>query len=138
MSLGGQTLLEIEDINQYLGKSWIDFWSADMQSNVREALFNAASGEAGHFQGYSPTAKGSPKWWDVIITPIRGEDGVINDMLATSRDITQSLQAQQKIVEQMDFLQRFQTIAIKREFRMKELQVEIEKLKAEIEGLKHG
>lgn len=44
--------------------------------------------------------------------------------------------AEEKIKEQMDYLERFQKVAVKREFRIKELTDETEKLKAEIERLK--
>jgi GAF domain-containing protein len=46
--------------------------------------------------------------------------------------------AEEKIKEQVDYLERFQKISVKREFRIKELRDASEKLKAELEGLKHG
>ena len=99
MSSGGQALLEIDDIEPYLGKSWIDFWQDANNVSARQAVGKAAHGKAASFQGYSPTAKGTPKWWHVIVSPIMGPDGKVEQLLATSRDITKHRQAQDKLQE---------------------------------------
>ncbi|MHB0927147.1 MAG: PAS domain S-box protein, partial [Gallionellaceae bacterium] len=97
MSLGGQKLLEIEDINKYLGKSWVDFWNEEDRKAVRVAISTATQGEIGRFKAYSPSERGTPKWWDVVITPIRDATGTVNTLLAVSRDITEHKRAEQKI-----------------------------------------
>ena len=33
--------------------------------------------------------KGTPKWWDVVITPITNSEGAVERLLAVSRDITE-------------------------------------------------
>ena len=107
MATSGQRLLEIEDINKYLDKSWIDFWNGEDREAARLAVSAAARGEIGHFHGYSPTEKGMPKWWDVIITPIRETNGTINTLLAVSRDITERKQAETQVNEQLTELHRW-------------------------------
>ncbi|MCX7193341.1 MAG: PAS domain S-box protein [Proteobacteria bacterium] len=52
------------------------------------------------------------------------------------RDITERKQAEHKVEEQLDYLERFQKVAVKREFRIKELTDELINLSAEIEALK--
>lgn len=91
LSEGGQKLLEIDDIQPFLGLSWIDFWKDDKEG-AQYVIAKAASGEVGIFNGYCPTAKGTPKWWEVIVSPIRGADGSIENLLAVSRDITKRKQ----------------------------------------------
>jgi len=89
MSKGGQQILEIDDINTFLNKSWIDFWKDEDHTNAREAIETAKAGKMGYFEGYSPTAKGTPKWWSVQISPIYGSTGNIKELLSVSRDITE-------------------------------------------------
>ncbi|MEJ2618694.1 MAG: response regulator [Candidatus Thiodiazotropha sp.] len=128
MSDGGLRLLEIEDVNKYLGKSFLDFWNVKDRKVVQEAIANAAQGGTGRFQGYSPSEKGTPKWWDVIISPIRETDGAISKLLAVSRDITEHRQVESRLNEQLDELQRWQEASMGRELRTVELKREVNEL----------
>ncbi|MDD5285122.1 MAG: PAS domain S-box protein [Desulfuromonadaceae bacterium] len=88
LSEGGQKLLEIEDLQPYLGLSFIDFWKEEKESAER-VVAKAVNGEVGIFHGYCATAKGTPKWWEVVVSPIMGADNSIVNLLAVSRDITE-------------------------------------------------
>ncbi|MEN6584576.1 MAG: PAS domain S-box protein [Sulfuricella sp.] len=88
MSEGGQRLLEIDDIGRYLNGCWIDFWQEQDRPAVRKAIAAANAGGVGQFRAYCPSEKSTPKWWDVVITPILGADGQTGRLLAVSRDIT--------------------------------------------------
>lgn len=88
MSEGGQRLLEITDLGPHLNSCWVDFWRPDDRERVRQALAGARHGQGGHFQAYCPTVTGTPKWWDVIITPIPNAEGKVERLLAVSRDVT--------------------------------------------------
>ena len=52
------------------------------------------------------------------------------------RDITARKKTEHKLAEQLDYLERFQKVAVKREFRIREMADELASLKAEIAGLK--
>ena len=104
MSEGGQTLLEIDDINQYLNKSWVDFWKGDDNKAAINAIANAKKGESALFSGFRPTEKGTPKWWEIIVSPIKNAQGKIYHLLAVSREITERKRAEEKIREQNEFL----------------------------------
>ena len=93
MSPGGQQLLEIGDIQQYLGASWINFWREEDRLAVRQAIDAALADGTGQFVAYCPGVKGTPKWWDVIVTPILGAAGQPERLLAVSRDITERQRA---------------------------------------------
>ncbi|MGE0239440.1 MAG: sensor histidine kinase [Parvibaculaceae bacterium] len=93
LSAGGMRVLEIDDFSQFAGCDWLSFWSGDDRSTVAAAVAEARAGGAGHFQAFCPTAKGTPKWWDVVVTPIRGADGQPAKLLSISRDITELRQA---------------------------------------------
>ncbi len=97
MSRGGQQMLKIKDIGQYLNKSYDDFWKGSDYHAAKEAIAKARLGKIGKFSGYCPTADGIPKWWDVIISPIRDAAGKVDRLMAISRDITERKQAEEEI-----------------------------------------
>ena len=68
MSEGGQKLLEIDNIEPYLNKSWVDFWKGDDNKAALKAISVAMKGGVGKFSGYCETEKGTPKWWEIIVT----------------------------------------------------------------------
>jgi len=86
MNTGGLCLLEIDDIAPYLNAEWLCFWDGDYRQQAEQAFAAAASGEVYLFRGYCPTAKGTPKWWEVIVSPILDASGLVERVLAISRD----------------------------------------------------
>ncbi|MDB5650230.1 MAG: hypothetical protein JWL62_1750 [Hyphomicrobiales bacterium] len=94
MSEAGRKSLEIEDLGPYLGKDWLSPWGAYREAaaaSVREA----SEGRTGRFQGVLATERGTAKWWDVVVNPIRGASGQPERILVMSRDISvrKSIQA---------------------------------------------
>ena len=94
MSSGGQQLLEIDDIQPYLNSCWIDFWQPEDRPKITAAIAAAKAGGIGKFQAFCPSAKGAPRWWEVITTPICNADGQPEQLLSVSRDITEHKQAE--------------------------------------------
>jgi PAS domain S-box-containing protein len=94
MSSGGQQLLEIDNIQTYLNSCWIDFWQPEDRPKISEAVAAARAGRIGTFQAFCPSAKGAPRWWDVIAAPICNSDGQPEQVLAVSRDITERKRAE--------------------------------------------
>ena len=94
MSRGGQQLLEIDNIDHYLNGYWVDFWLPDDRPRIREAIAAARAGGIGNFQAFCPSAKGAPRWWDVITTPICNVNGEPEQLLSVSRDITERKRAE--------------------------------------------
>jgi len=88
MSAGGQLVLEIDDFTPYKNSWWVQFWQQGDREAVCSALATARQGGIGKFQGYCPTAKGKPKWWEVVITPIMDAEGKPEKLLSVSHDIT--------------------------------------------------
>jgi PAS domain S-box-containing protein len=84
----GRDLLEIEPDDVRLVRHWSDLWPEDPHGEAERSLTAARGGGVGRFTGFSPTAKGTPKWWDVVVSPIRDADGQITDFLAVLRDIS--------------------------------------------------
>jgi PAS domain S-box-containing protein len=95
MSEGGQRLLEVDDIAPYLNMSFVDFWKGKEREDCLAAVSKAKQGNTGTFYGYFETAKGTPKWWEIIVSPIKDADNSINRLLAVSRDITERRKAEE-------------------------------------------
>ena len=53
----------------------------------------ASAGGRGAFQGFCATLDGTPKWWDVVVTPIGSSAGNVSALLAISRDVTRQKEA---------------------------------------------
>jgi PAS domain S-box-containing protein len=97
MNGGGCKTLAIDDFSRVANVYWLDFWKGTDASAARAAFEMAKAGGIGHFQGYCPTWKGTPKCWDVVITPIFGAHGKPERLLAISRDITEARQAEDEL-----------------------------------------
>ena len=104
----GYLLLELGEGASLVGQPWIDFWPEAARSTVEAALARARKGEVARFSALCPTAKGTAKWWDVVINPVLRASGEFDSLLCVSRDVTA-----QKIAE--DSLkaseQRFRALA---------------------------
>ena len=87
--VSGQQLLNIEDVQPLLKKSWLNFWEKEDQLAVKAAINAALEGGKGSFVGLFLPSTGEPKWWDVAVSPILDADGKPERLLAVSREITQ-------------------------------------------------
>ncbi len=88
MNPRGMYCMEIDRFSDIAGELWPGFWPEQSRALVSAALATAAAGGTGHFNAFCPTAKGTPRWWDVMVTPILGAGGV-EGLLAVSRDVTE-------------------------------------------------
>jgi formate hydrogenlyase transcriptional activator len=93
----GQKLLGIEDTRPYINSSWIELWPGEGQRRARAAIEQAKESGLGMFQAFGPTPQGQAKWWDTVITPITDAQGRLVRLLAISRDITESKQAEESL-----------------------------------------
>ena len=88
MSEGGQRVMEVSDFETIRGCPWPDFWHGQGNHDARAALAAARAGGTGQFRGAAATVAGSPRWWDVQVTPMFGADGRPEKLLVVSRDIS--------------------------------------------------
>jgi PAS domain S-box-containing protein len=88
MNKPGLQVMEIDDFSSFVGVDWATLWPAELRADLRTAVEEAKAGRSGHFEGFCPTAKGTPKWWDVRVSPIFGADGTPRMLLSVSRDMT--------------------------------------------------
>ena len=80
----GQRVMEVADFNALCGLFWPTLWESAGRAEAETAVVVARAGGVGRFQGFCPTMKGTPKHWDVVVTPIRDVDGKVAKLLAVS------------------------------------------------------
>jgi formate hydrogenlyase transcriptional activator len=97
MNLGGMQALEICDFGELKNSSWTDLWGKRDRLLALEALETAGRGGIGRFTGFRATESGIPKWWDVMVSPIRDSNGAPAQLLAVMRDITERRRAVQTL-----------------------------------------
>jgi signal transduction histidine kinase len=97
MSEGGLCVMEIDDFEPFSGACWANFWQGKDHAKALDAVATARVGGTGKFQGFTPTAKGNMRFWEVVVTPIRGADGQPQRLLAISRDITEQRKAEEAL-----------------------------------------
>lgn len=74
MSEGGMCVMEVDDFSAVHGSSWPDFWPGEGHGRALAAVETALRGGVGRCEGFATTMKGTPRWWDVVVTPILGAD----------------------------------------------------------------
>lgn len=94
----GLAALEIDNFDSFLGLRWADCWPTETREQVERAISAARDGGQGRFTALGPTAKGTPKWWEVTASPIPGPDGRPARLLAISRDITEQKRAHDEMI----------------------------------------
>ncbi|NHZ63231.1 PAS domain-containing protein [Massilia sp. CCM 8694] len=105
MNRNGQCAMEIDDFAPLVGLAWASWWPPETAATVLTALDAARSGGTGRFGAFCQTAKGTPKWWEVIVAPILGADGQPERILVMSRDVTGARQADEELRQSVERLQ---------------------------------
>ena len=98
MNTPGLCAMEIDHLSSVCGKQWQALWPEDARGDIDRSVAGALGGEVFSFQAYCPTAKGTPKWWEVTVSPVRhAEDGRVVRLLAVSRDVTERKRVEQAL-----------------------------------------
>ena len=99
MSEGGMGVMEVDDFSAVRGAFWPKMWNGEERPKALRAFEEAKKGGTGRFQGFATTLKGSPRWWDVAVTPITDDKGKPEKLLSVSRDITATREAEAALRE---------------------------------------
>lgn len=97
MNEPGLCTMEIDAPEDIVGAEWAALWPDEGRDSAIQAVTRASAGDVARFTGFCPTAKGTPKWWDVVVSPMTDRDGRIVRMLAISRDVTLNRQTAEKL-----------------------------------------
>jgi len=93
----GREGLEIDDGVPLAGRHWESFWPEEVREVALEALRKAQAGGIGHFSAPRPTGRGKLKWWDVVISPVKSENGRATRLVSISRDVTQQKSSEERV-----------------------------------------
>ena len=107
MNNGGQDIMEIEDFTAIQNAPWLSFWDGCDREGAEQAFAKALEGEVGRFDGYCTTAKGTPRWWEVVVTPMFDRNHRVQEILSVSRDITARKTAQVALQKRNQELDRY-------------------------------
>lgn len=88
VSEGGRVTLELDCTAEIIGADWFGFWLEEDRPRVRAAMRRALCGEIARFEAFRATRRGTPKWWDVTVSPLRSDRGGQTRLLVVSRDVT--------------------------------------------------
>ena len=102
MSEGGRRVMEVADFDAIRGRSWLEFWHGQAHADAGAAIKAASAGGVGHFEGQADTMAGTPRWWDVQVTPIPGAQGRPERLLCVSRDVTEAHETRERIELALD------------------------------------
>lgn len=92
----GQCIMEIEHLSSVYGVYWPSLWPEAARAKIEAALASARTGGTGRFSGFCSTRKGTPRWWDVMITAVPSVSSSPMRLIATSRDITERNKIEQR------------------------------------------
>lgn len=88
MNRNGRCAMEIDDFALVAGRHWWELWPEESQHLIQDAVASAQRGESRRFEAFCPTGKGSPRWWEVSVSPLNDETGELRGIVSVSRDIT--------------------------------------------------
>jgi PAS domain S-box-containing protein len=97
MNAAGYRLMELDGPEAIDNAPWADLWPPVNRETVREAVGAAREGRVGRFQGFCPTAKGTPKYWDASVALLPDADGRPYRLIGVSRDVTEQRRAEDSV-----------------------------------------
>lgn len=89
MNPNGLCAMEIDNFELLSGKEWATLWPQEAQQRIRSALDEARSEGVVRIEAFCPTAKGTPRWWDISVSAVRAPDGGHSGYISVSRDVSQ-------------------------------------------------
>ena len=94
---GGKIAMELDHLEQLNGSAWPSLWPDSERERIERAMATGFEGKGTQFMAFCPTAKQTPRWWDVVVTPILVGPGTVGGLLAVSRDVTELVEAREAL-----------------------------------------
>lgn len=99
MNSKGIHQMEIDDFTKIKNKYWWNLWGTENKKLVKAEVNKVLKGETTLFSVFCLTAKGTPKWWDVLLSPVSLTDEGVQQIIAISRDVTERKTAEKLLQE---------------------------------------
>ena len=96
MNERGAEMNQLGSLQDVLGQQFAELWPEAERSKIRDAVRRAAAGEIARTEGFCPTAKGEPRWWEASFAPFRLEGTGELKLVGVSRDITERVKAEEE------------------------------------------
>ena len=90
INMPGNVLFENDTGQNTLGVFYDTYYADDVKPLLHNALAAARRGEKSRYHVASPTYKGTPKWWEVSVSPIFGATGAVERILVITADATEA------------------------------------------------
>lgn len=97
MNANGLCAMEIDELCAVENMQWTDLWPQEARAQITAGLTSAAVGNVARFEAFCPTAKGTPRWWNVCISRVENANEDHVGYLTISRDITEMAMARQAL-----------------------------------------
>ncbi len=97
MNFNGLCQMEIDDFSTVENKNWWMLWGSENEALVKASLDKALTGETVQFTAFCLTAKGTPKCWDVLVSPVGKPGEAVQQIISVSRDITEQKKEEQRL-----------------------------------------
>lgn len=118
MNRNGLCAMQIDNFSTIHGKMWASLWPKESQSLIEGSLIQAAEGKQVRFDAFCPTAKGTPRWWDVSVSRVSDGDGKELGYLSVSRDVTEARAAREAVEASEDQYRLAERVASVGHWRM--------------------
>lgn len=116
-----------EDISKW---NWVNTIEPEYQDEVRKKFTAVLSGSPVEYVEFRHTKEGSDhEWCSGALSSVKDEHGNINGVLFYSIDVSAKKQAEKKVTEKMQEIEKMNHLMVNRELRMIDLKKEIERLK---------
>ncbi len=136
MNPSGMKVMEVDNFGTCENADWCSFWDEQDRPVVSKAVEEAKAGRTGNFHAFAKTFKGTPKWWDVVVSPIKDAEGTVVKILASSRDVTEqklSNDADRKNAEKLAAMVEERTSHLQREAtERKRVEADLRKLSSQL------
>ncbi|WP_338544539.1 PAS domain-containing protein [Pseudomonas benzopyrenica] len=95
MNTQGLELNQLQSVNQVMGREYAALWPDEEVEKIRHAVKRAVDGQTTRVEGFCPTARGEPRWWEVSCSPFAVAGTGEVKIVCISRDISSRILAQQ-------------------------------------------
>ena len=95
INTNGIGAMEIDDFAPFRNQPWWNLWGEENTETIKNAVATALQSGTAHLQALRPTAKGTMKWWDVVVAQVVGSNP--KRLVSISRDLSERHDADEKL-----------------------------------------